>query len=157
MLKSIMSTWKSPKPCSVDGVADTKFLSWIQNFCSIPDSTSRSRHQEQQGRKKNCCPTFSWANLQIIKVFFTPKIVTQPSTGKLSEIRVEEEGSEIRKKSIPEPGSGGVKKHRIRNTVNISATASIMVLWIRIRNFLVKSEQEKSPWWSNRLNVHRVN
>jgi hypothetical protein len=95
----------------------------------IPDPNfhpSRIQKQQQKrGVKKILCHTFLcshkfhkivhyfsfevlkkkiWANFQRIIELFTQKIVT-----KLSKVWVWDPGSEIRKKSIPDPGSMGQK------------------------------------------------
>jgi hypothetical protein len=67
-----------------------------------------------------------WANFQKIIELFTQKIVN-----KLSKIWVWDPGSEIRKKSITDPGSRGQKGtgSRIRNTGN---TAVVQVKTISV-------------------------
>ncbi len=123
------------------------------DFFSIPDS--RSRHQEQQGRKKIVVQRFLEPIYTEWKYFLPLKLLLSwvPVS---SQKYVWRRGIRDPEKTYPGARIRKVKKHRIRNTANISTTelpgtTSITVLWIRIRNFLSRSEKEKSPRCSNRL------
>ncbi len=119
-------------------IPDPEFYpSRIQDLGSrIPDPGSKNGN-ERQGWKNFFCHIFFfgainftklnyfifamlkkkiWPIFQRIIELFTPKIVT-----KLSKICVWDPRSGIRKKPIPDPGSRGQKRHRIR----IRNTASI--------------------------------